>query len=332
MNATKIKIGGIAASLIVLAGCSSSTPTPASGNPATSAPAAAPATNNQPGAVAAPAATAQKASPTTAAVAAPAAAPANIAARVNGTTISKQTLELELSRYIAGDPGAAPQDEASKKELSDFVLEGLIEQILIDQEAAKQRITISDKDINDELAMMAELRGGADQLKEWMTMAGVTEAELRQIAREELTASALRDKMSSQAPASAEYAHAFHILVNTEAEARQILTQLQGGAKFDALAKSKSLDVSTAPMGGDLDWFAQGTGAIIWEEVERAAFQLKAGQTSDVVKSSVGYHIIRVAARETRPLTAEDAAFLQQIVFETWLENQTQTGKIEKFN
>lgn len=312
---------------LALAACAAPTPSSPISGP-TSAP-----TPAQNAAAPAPQATAAARPASAAAPAATAisnAFPANLAARVNGTPITKEQLDKEVGRYMAGDPDAPKPNTPAMDDLRQGVLDGMIEQALIEQEAARQRITISNKDLDAEITALSDMRGGQDQLKEWMQSIGITEPELRDMARQELTASAVSAKIAEQAPKTAEYVHAYHILVNTDAEAKQILTQLQGGAKFETLAKTKSVDSSTAPAGGDLDWFAQGTGAVIWEEVENAAFQLKPGQLSGVVPSSVGFHIIKVTARETRPLTAEDAAFLQQSAFENWLIAQKQAAKIER--
>ena len=308
-----------------MASCASPTPT-SQINTSPSAPSTPAAAQS----AATPASQASSSAAAPAATAASSGFPANLAARVNGIPITKEQLDKEVGRYLAGDPDAPQPNTPAMNDLAQGVLDGLIEQTLIDQEAAKQRITVSDKEVDDEIKALSDMRGGQDQLKEWMQSIGITEPELRDLARQELTTSALSEKIAQQTPKTAEYVHAYHILVNTEAEAKQILAQLQGGAKFDTLAKTKSIDASTAPAGGDLDWFAQGTGAVIWEEVENAAFQLKPGQISGVVPSSVGYHIIKVDGRETRPLTAEDAAFLQQSAFENWLANQKQAAKVER--
>ncbi len=79
-----------------------------------------------------------------------------------------------------------------------------------------------------------------------------------------------------------------HILVNTEPEAKAILAQLKGGADFSKLAKEKS-KCPSAPRGGDLGWVTQGR---MDPAFEKAAFALKKGQMSGIVKSSFGYHII----------------------------------------
>ena len=79
-----------------------------------------------------------------------------------------------------------------------------------------------------------------------------------------------------------------HILVPTEPEAKAILEQLKKGADFSKLAKEKSKDTSSQ-RGGDLGWVTQGR---MDPAFEKAAFALKKGQMSGIVKSSFGYNII----------------------------------------
>jgi len=90
--------------------------------------------------------------------------------------------------------------------------------------------------------------------------------------------------------------HASHILVKDEATAKQLQAELkQHPEKFAELAKEKSTDTTTAQKGGDLGTFGQGR---MVPEFERAAFALKAGEVSDVVKTQYGYHIIIVTERK----------------------------------
>jgi peptidyl-prolyl cis-trans isomerase C len=95
---------------------------------------------------------------------------------------------------------------------------------------------------------------------------------------------------------------ASHILVKDEATARQILAELKAHPeKFADLAREKSTDTASAKKGGDLGLFGQGR---MVPEFERAAFALKPGEISDVVKTQYGYHIITVTDRkegERRP-------------------------------
>ena len=81
-----------------------------------------------------------------------------------------------------------------------------------------------------------------------------------------------------------------HILVATEAEATAVLAQLKGGAKFEDVAKAKSTDRLSAVNGGDLGRFGQGD---LLPEFENVIFGLEVGQLSGVVRSSMGYHIMK---------------------------------------
>lgn len=80
-----------------------------------------------------------------------------------------------------------------------------------------------------------------------------------------------------------------HILVKTEAEAKAVVVELDGGADFVELAKTKSTGPS-GPQGGDLGYFGKGQ---MVPEFEAAAFALENGTYTKVpVKSQFGFHII----------------------------------------
>jgi len=104
--------------------------------------------------------------------------------------------------------------------------------------------------------------------------------------------------------ANLEERRASHILINADkvapaaerdkarAKAQEILATLkQSPDKFGELAKKFSQDTGSANKGGDLDFFARGAMVKPFEE---AAFALKKGETSDMVESEFGFHIIRV--------------------------------------
>ncbi len=83
--------------------------------------------------------------------------------------------------------------------------------------------------------------------------------------------------------------HCAHILVKTEKEANAVLERLRKGEKFANVAKQVSLCPSSK-RGGDLGTFTRGKMA---KEFENAAFLLQKGQTSPVVKTKFGHHIIK---------------------------------------
>jgi len=110
-----------------------------------------------------------------------------------------------------------------------------------------------------------------------------------------------------------------HILVDNEAAAKAILAQLKKGADFSKLAKEKS-KCPSSQRGGDLGWVTQGR---MDPEFEKAAFALKKGQMSGIVKSSFGYHIIICDDVEAKKEKSLDEVKLQ-------IEKQLQNEKKEE--
>ena len=117
-----------------------------------------------------------------------------------------------------------------------------------------------------------------------------------------------------------EQAKVSHILVKTPAvgadgkvdekgaaeaqhRAEDLLKQIKGGANFEDLARKNSEDPGSATQGGSLGWIGRGRTV---PEFEKAAFSLGKGQMSDLVKTSYGFHIIRVDDRQDAHLKSID--------------------------
>jgi peptidyl-prolyl cis-trans isomerase D len=109
---------------------------------------------------------------------------------------------------------------------------------------------------------------------------------------------------SAQQYSTPEQIRASHILLKTEGkkeedvrkQAEAVLAKVKAGGDFASLARQYSEDDSNKEKGGDLGLFGRGS---MVPEFEQAAFALEPGQTSDLVKTSYGFHIIRLV--EKRP-------------------------------
>ncbi|MBF0336938.1 MAG: peptidylprolyl isomerase [Nitrospirae bacterium] len=101
-----------------------------------------------------------------------------------------------------------------------------------------------------------------------------------------------------------EQVRAVHILVKTEKEATDLYDKLKKGGDFAAAAKASSLDTATADKGGDLGFFSRGQMELNFDE---AVFKLKKGELSTPVKTSFGYHIIKVVDTKEAKVTEFEA-------------------------
>lgn len=120
-----------------------------------------------------------------------------------------------------------------------------------------------------------------------------------------------------------------HILVETEDEAKALIASIQGGAKFEDLAKQKSKDPGSGANGGDLDW---ANAASYVTEFSEAMITLDKGQmTQTPVKSQFGWHIIRVddirqaqlpALEEIKPQIAQQMAQQKMAAFQNSLREK----------
>ena len=125
-----------------------------------------------------------------------------------------------------------------------------------------------------------------------------------------------------------EQVRASHILLESDgsdeaavrARAEALLKRVKGGADFAALARAHSDDEQSKAQGGDLDYFGRGR---MVKEFEEVAFSLPVGQVSDVVKSSFGFHIIKVT--DKKPETRQSLDQVRPRITEQLANERAQT-------
>ncbi|MRN52431.1 foldase protein PrsA [Paenibacillus monticola] len=253
-------------------------------------------------------------------------------ASVNGTDITKQQLYDKLVE--AG---------------GETTLQSLITTTLVDQEAKKANITVTDADVTAEIEDLKTQFGGEAALNSALEQSSMTiddlkkqmplQVQIRKILEPQvkITDADIKTYYDTNKATynTEEEVRASHILVATKEEADAILKQLKDGADFAALAKEKSSDTGSKDNGGDLDFFKRSD---MDPDFSDAAFKLKVGETSGAVKSQYGYHIIKVTDhKDAHNYTMEEKkaditkALISQKVSElsaTWLQDLTTKSKI----
>jgi peptidyl-prolyl cis-trans isomerase C len=198
-------------------------------------------------------------------------------AEVNGSVITTDDFKRELENL---PPYLKPMTETAegKKEM----LETMVIRELILQQAKKEGLD-SGKAIADKLEELKKrLVVDAYLKKKVEEQTNLGDAELQKFYDQN------KDKFKT-----GDQIKASHILVKEEKVAKDVLAQLKGGGAFEELAKKFSVDAA-GPKGGDLGWFSKGS---MIPEFENAAFALKEGEISGVVKTKYGFHIIKLTGK-----------------------------------
>jgi len=201
----------------------------------------------------------------------PAFAEEKSAAMVNGVSIPQARIDLRVK-------AAAAQGQADSPELRKAIREDMINMEVLVQEAARLGL-----DKNSDVVQQVELTrqqvlAGAF-VQDYAKKHPVSEDQLKQEYDK------LKAKLGSK-----EY-NARHILVETEEEAKAIITQLGKKAKFEKLAE-KSKDTGSASQGGSLGWNIPGNFV---PEFANVMINLNKGDyTKEPVKSQFGWHVIKL--------------------------------------
>jgi peptidyl-prolyl cis-trans isomerase C len=220
--------------------------------------------------------------------------------------------------------------------------------------AQEQNITVSDEEVDQEIAKIKEQVGdqarssGQDMsnqeaYEQALKQNNITEDQLREDIRENLPVQKVQERVTGDAaPSDKEIQNYYeknkeaqfttpeqrcvrHILFNKDQKekAEDVKQKLENGGDFAKLAKEYSQDPGSAEKGGDLGCLGKGETV---PEFEQAAFGAKQGEIVGPVKTEFGYHILKVTDVKT-----EQARSLQEV--ESQIRSQLATEKqSEAFN
>jgi peptidyl-prolyl cis-trans isomerase C len=244
----------------------------------------------------------------------PSPTPVPAKATVNGEIIPLVEFNAELERFKAAQ--AELGNTVSDEEAVTTVLDDLFAQYLLVQGAKQSGFVVDDALLQERIDKLISEVGGEDALNQWLTAHSYTPESFRDALRRSIAAAWMRDQLAGQIAKSKDQVHVRQILFYNEERARQVLTDIQAGrTDFDEFAVL--VDPVTR---GDLGWFPRGY--LPEKAVEQAAYSLPVGQVSDVIATDLGYHIIKILERESRPLSPDALLALQSKAVREWVEQQ----------
>jgi peptidyl-prolyl cis-trans isomerase C len=264
--------------------------------------------------------------------------------------------ELDEFAEQSGVPKDDPQYQATVQQ----IMPQLVSIEIAKAYAQEHNITVSDKEVDQELAKLKEQVGdqarssgqdvsNQEAYEQALKQNNITEEQLREDIRENLPVQEVQERVTGEAEPSDEEIQNYyeknkeaqfttpeqrcvrHILFNKDQKekAEDIKKQLENGGDFAKLAKENSQDPGSAAQGGDLGCLGKGETV---PEFEQAAFGAERGEIVGPVQTEFGYHILQVTdvkPEQTRSLQevesqirAQLASEKQSEAFNKWIEEQ----------
>ena len=245
------------------------------------------------------------------------------------------------TKYISSKAGDVTEkdivESIGSSQLSKTATSMMVQKVLLDKYKGK----IDEKSIDEQLQKVQEQYGGKDKFEQLLKQQGFTldkyKDGLKVKAAQTLMindyAGTTEDKLKESYEKNKHQYHLAHILISVKSDsnpnglsdedakkkAEEILKKIKDGADFATLAKENSNDTANASNGGDLGWSSKEDNSFV-SEFSSAAYALSKDQVSDVVKTSFGYHIIKV-------LDTKDSSFDE---LKTSLEEKAAEQAVQK--
>jgi len=257
--------------------------------------------------------------------------PEGAVAQVGTALVSQDQFDKLEALYVA--TGKAPDKDDQQGEYREFekgLAQYLVTLEVLRQEALAYKVTVTEQDVQAELAQIKEMfQGDEDKFEQALEQQNMTLEQLTQSIRERLLFEEMKAEVTKGIVVTEEEAKAYyeahegdymhqesrkarHILIApvqpaesgtptsvptqtdweaAQAEADKVRSEILNGADFASEAGKYSDDVATRDSGGELGSIVRGQMVPAFEE---AVFSLKKGELSEPIKTQYGYHLIEV--------------------------------------
>jgi peptidyl-prolyl cis-trans isomerase C len=256
--------------------------------------------------------------------------PTDIVAKVGTTSINRSELERAKTILMKQNPPQQPLTDEQNNQINDYLIEQLTSAELLYQAGLKIEVKDLEKMVEDKIAQGKARFPSTEEFEKTLKEQNLDEKLLRDYTRKEIIvnnfvekeivpkvkladedARKFYDENLDKFFRKPDQAKASHILIGVDPQADAdtkkkakdkidgILKDVKAGKDFAELAKANSTCPSSA-QGGDLGMFGKGQ---MVKPFEDAAFALKPGETSGVVETQFGYHIIKLTEKQEAQTT-----------------------------
>jgi parvulin-like peptidyl-prolyl isomerase len=223
-------------------------------------------------------------------------------ARVSGGFVDYENYLFELRHYIhyyehQQQRDFKGEDKPQLERFQNQALQDVIDQAYIKKLAKQNKVSVSDKEVND---LIAEVRNQnrlgnnnkvfADVLRDYW---GWSISDFKRSLKQQILADKVVAKLDTE----------------TTQKAKDALAQVKTGADFGAVAKQVSEDTSTKANGGDYGFGITKTNPNIPPQVVNQLFTLKPGETSDIINTGNALEIVKVNQNDGVSVAAQHIAF-----------------------
>lgn len=298
--------------------------------------------------------------------------PSNGVAKVNDVVITQDQLNARVKEISSQLQGRVPTKEQDPKAFADFerqVVEYMVTLDVIKNQAANLKVNVTAQDVQKQIDQIKQMFGGDEKkfqdalkqqnltlpalqqnLKEQEQIKQAIAAVTKTVAISDADLQKYYDTHKSEFQVG-ETRKVSHILIApkaakagaptqaetdaAKAKAEKLRQEIANGADFATIAKANSDDPGSKAQGGDLGNVTKG---MMVPEFDKAAFSLKKGQLSTLVKTQYGYHIIKVTdAQPAKQLTYAEAKerirttlldSKKQTAWNAWLKKQKDEQKV----
>ncbi|MGH8068374.1 MAG: peptidylprolyl isomerase [Candidatus Entotheonellia bacterium] len=260
----------------------------------------------------------------------------DLAAKVNGVPITTLELNRSFQAHVQV-PYSRVQEDPRAKEVLRQILDNLIDRELLLQKAKSLKMAVPPQQVDSQMQQLVQRFPSQEAFEQALTAQNFSVDAVKkdvesQLLRQQLVQKEILDKVNVSGRdvqtfydknkdkyVEEEQVRARHILIRVPQEvspaedvklkgkADDALKRAKKGEDFAALAKELS-DDGSKENGGDLGFFPRGRMVAAFEE---AAFALQPGQTSEIVRTQFGYHIIKVEERKAGRALPFDEAKVQ---------------------